>query len=216
MWTIIFFTSWQCSSLWWAMMIGWVIWVMKVNQNVKKVPLIIKKWKTHFYITFNFWWLAKWSKQQKSTEMQKKTQVIKKWNAWFWITFNFWWSAKWSEWWTLTETKKRPPNSLKNKMLIFGCSISDDWLSNLSDERRPKCKKRKKGPWCHRKLKWSFLDYVQLLMIGQVINKSWLKCKKKPLSHQKMECLVLDYIQLLMISRAIWARNVNWNAKKKK
>ena len=167
--------------LWWAMMIGWVIWVMKVNQNVKKVPLIIKKWKTHFYITFNFWWLAKWSKQQKSTEMQKKTQVIKKWNAWFWITFNFWWSAKWSEWWTLTETKKRPPNSLKNKMLIFGlCSISDDWLSNLSDERRPKCKKRKKGPWCHRKLKWSFLDYVQLLMIGQVINKSWLKCKKNP------------------------------------
>ena len=53
--------------LWWAMMIGWVIWVMKVNQNVKKVPLIIKKWKTHFYITFNFWWLAKWSKQQKSS-----------------------------------------------------------------------------------------------------------------------------------------------------
>ena len=37
----------------------------------KKPPWVIKKWKTHFYITFNFWWLAKWSKQQKSTEMQK-------------------------------------------------------------------------------------------------------------------------------------------------
>ena len=46
---------------------------MKVNQNVKKSPS--KSWKNEkliFYITFNFWWLAKWSKQQKSTEMQKK------------------------------------------------------------------------------------------------------------------------------------------------
>ena len=157
MWTIIFFTSWQCSSF----VMGNDDWLSHLSDEsqpkCEKVPLIIKKWKTHFYITFNFWWLAKWSKQQKSTEMQKKTQVIKKWNAWFWITFNFWWSAKWSEWWTLTETKKRPPNSLKNKMLIFGlCSISDDWLSNLSDERRPKCKKRKKGPWCHRKLNGHF------------------------------------------------------------
>ena len=60
--------------------------------------------------------------------------------------------------------KKRPPKSLKNEMLIFGlCSTSDDWLSDLSDESQPKCEK---GSLSHQKMKCSFLDYVQLLMIG--------------------------------------------------
>ena len=32
-------------------------------------------------------------------------------------------------------------------MFIFGlCSTSDDWLSDLSDEHRPKCKKQKRPP----------------------------------------------------------------------
>ena len=39
--------------------------------------------------------------------------------------------------------EKRPPKSLKNEMFVFGLrSISDDRLSNPSDERRPKCQKR--------------------------------------------------------------------------
>ena len=50
------------SSEWWNSAKMW-----------KKPPYVIKKWKTHFYITFNFWWLAKWSKQQKSTVMQKRS-----------------------------------------------------------------------------------------------------------------------------------------------
>ena len=61
--------------------------------------------------------------------------------------------------------KKRPPKSLKNEMLIFRLpSTSDDRLSDLSNESRPKCEK--KGPLSHQKMKCSFLDYVQLLMIG--------------------------------------------------
>ena len=52
-------------------------------------------------------------------------------------------------------------------MLIFGlCSTSDDWPSDLSDESQLKCEK---GPLSHQKMKCSFLDYVQLLMIGQAI-----------------------------------------------
>ena len=35
----------SAAHLWWAMMIGWVIWVMKVNQNVKKAPLSHQKMK---------------------------------------------------------------------------------------------------------------------------------------------------------------------------
>ena len=38
--------------------------------------------------------------------------------------------------------EKRPPKSLKNEMFIFGLhSISDDRLSNPSDECQPKCQK---------------------------------------------------------------------------
>ena len=67
----------------------------------------------------------------------------------------------------MIKLEKRPPRSLKNEMFIFGLrSISDDWLSNPSDEHQLKCQK---GPPCHQKIKFSFLYYVQLLMIGQVI-----------------------------------------------
>ena len=40
------------------------------------------------------------------------------------------------------------------------------------------------------------------------------KNEKGPLSHQKIKCLFLDYFQLLMIGRAIWAKNIDQNAKK--
>ena len=67
------------------------------------------------------------------------------------------------------KNEKRPPKSSKNKMFIFGLrSTSDDRLSDLSKKCQPKCKKMKKAP-CHTKIKCSILDYVQLLMIGQVI-----------------------------------------------
>ena len=62
------------------------------------------------------------------------------------------------------ECEKRPPKSSKNEMLIFGLrSTSDDWLSDLSDKSQPKCKK---GPLSLKKMKYSFLYYIQLLMIG--------------------------------------------------
>ena len=68
---------------------------------------------------------------------------------------------------------KRPPKSLKNKMFVFGlCSTSDDWLSDLSKKHWLKCKKNEKGHLSHWKIKCLFLDYVQLLMIGQAI---WAK-----------------------------------------
>ena len=38
----------SAAHLWWEMMIGWVIWVMKVNLNVKKAPLSHQKMKNSF------------------------------------------------------------------------------------------------------------------------------------------------------------------------
>ena len=61
--------------------------------------------------------------------------------------------------------KKRPPRSSKNEMIIFELrSISDDWPSNKC---QPKCEKR--PPLCHQKIKCSFLDNIQFLMISQMI-----------------------------------------------
>ena len=59
-------------------------------------------------------------------------------------------------------------------------------------------------------MKNSFLYYVQLLMISQVIQatKDDQNEKKGPLSPQKMKCSFLDYVQILMISRAIRAMKV--------
>ena len=56
-------------------------------------------------------------------------------------------------------------------MFIFGlCSTSDDRPSDFSKKMSTKMqKKNKKGPLSHQKIKCSFLDYIQLLMIGQAI-----------------------------------------------
>ena len=46
-------------------------------------------------------------------------------------------------------------------------------------------------------MKYSFLDNVQFLMIGQAM-KVDQNAKKAPPCHQKMKCSFLDKIQLLM------------------
>ena len=99
-------------------------------------------------------WTGQWTQTPSTTPLQPKT-----WNACFWITFNFWWSAR------LVNALKPhlpPLSSQKNEMLIFGLhSTPDDqpgWSMNLN-------------PIYHlspaTKMKCSFLDYIQLLMISQ-------------------------------------------------
>ena len=66
--------------------------------------------------------------------------------------------------------QKRPPKSSKNKMFVFGLhSTSDDRPSDLSKKCQPKHKKMQKRPPKSSKNKMSFLDYIQLLMIGRAI-----------------------------------------------
>ena len=96
--------------------------------------------------------------------------------------------------------KKSPPKSSKNEKLIFILrSTSDDWPSDPSNKRWPKCKK---VPLSHQKMKCSFLDYVQILMISWAMKVNQ-NVTKGPLSHRKMKYSFLYYIQLLMIGWAI-------------
>ena len=101
-----------------------------------------------------------WTQTLSAIPLQQK-----KWNAHFWIMFNFWWLAG-----LVDGLKPHPPpiSSQKNKMLIFGlCSTSDDRPGRSMDS----------NPICHsspaKKIKCSFLDYVQIVMIGRAGWWTW-------------------------------------------
>ena len=94
----------------------------------------------------------------------------KEWNAHFWIMFNFWWSAR-----LVNGLKPHllPLSSQKHDMLIFGLrSTSDDQMAWLMDSN-PIC-----NPSAARKIKCSFLDYVQFLMISQAGWWTWTPSTK--------------------------------------
>ena len=56
-------------------MIGWAIQEKNVDQNTKKKKTKkaskTSKNNVHFWITFNFWWLAEWYEQKMLTKTQK-------------------------------------------------------------------------------------------------------------------------------------------------
>ena len=151
-------------------------------------PLQPKKWNAHFWITFNFWWSGGLVDQLKPhlppLSSHKNEMLIfvlhstsddqldwsmdsnpichpspaKNMKCLFWITFNFWWSARLVD---ALEPHLPPLSSHKNEMLIFGLhSTPDDWLG-WSMDMSPVCDLS-----AAKKLKCSFLGYVQLLMIG--------------------------------------------------
>ena len=172
-------------------MIGQAIWVKNVNRNAKKQKGPLSHWKIKC-LFLDYIQLLMISWVIRAKNID---QNAKKW--------------------------KRPPKSSKNQMFVFGlCSTFDDRPNDLSKKRQPKCKKTK-GPLSHWKIKCSFLDYIQLLMISRAIqakNVNWNanKNKRGPLSHQKIKCSFLDYFQLLMIGQAIQAKNVDQTIKKMK
>ena len=157
--------------------------------NLSATPLQPQKWNAGFSLRFNFWRLAGLvdglETRLPPLSSQKNKMLIfglhstsddrlgwsmdsihvhhpspvKKLNAHFWITFNFWWSAG-----LVDGLEPHLPllSSQKNKMLIFGLhSTYDDWLgwSMYSNPEH--------HPSPVKKIKYSFLDYIQLLMIGQ-------------------------------------------------
>ena len=192
------------------------------TQTPSATSLQPKKWNAHFWITFNFWWLARlvnglkphppplssqknemlvfglhsptddrqgwlmdsnpihhpspaknmkssvldyvqllmirwpgwWTQTPSATPLQPE-----KWNAHFWILFNFWWLDRLVD---VLKSLLPPLSSQKYEMLILKiCSTSDDWPGWLMDSNSIyNCSAAKK-------MKCSFLDFVQLLMIGE-------------------------------------------------
>ena len=120
-----------------------------------------------------------------------------KWNASFGIMFNFWWSAG------LVDGLKphlSPLSSQKNEMLVFAlCSTSDDQLG-WSMDSNPIC-----HPFQAKKMKYSFLYCIQLLMIGLVIG---LEHHPPALSSQKNEMLIFG-LYLTSDDQPRWSMDSN-------
>ena len=103
---------------------------------------------------------GQWTGTLSATPLQPE-----KWNAHFWIMFNFWW---WVGLVNGLEPHPPPLSSQKNEMLIFRlCSTSGDRPSNPSNKSQLKCDKRPSKS--SKNEIFIFINYVQLLMIGQVI-----------------------------------------------
>ena len=112
---------------------------------------------------------------------------------------------------------KKPPKSSKNKMFVFqlhqllmiGRVI---WAKKVDFntknwKRPPKSSKNK-----------MFIFGLHSTSDDRPSNPSkkwWPKQKKqkRSLSHWKIKCLFLDYVQLLIIGWAIWAKNIDQDAK---
>ena len=136
-------------------------WSMDSNPNHHPAPA--RKMKCSF---FNYVQLlmmgpaGQWTGTLSATPLQPE-----KWNAHFWIMFNFWW---WVGLVNGLEPHPPPLSSQENEMLIFRlCSTSGDRPSNPSNKSLLKCDKR--PPKSSKNEIFIFINYVQLLMIGQVI-----------------------------------------------
>ena len=132
---------------------------------------------------------GRWTRTPSATPLQQK-----KLNAHSKIMFNFWWLAG------LVDGLKPnlpPLSSQKNEMLVFGLpSTSDDWPGWSMDS----------NPICHpspaKKMKCSFLDYIQLLMFNRPGRWIWTPSATPLIASKNMKCSFLDYIQLPMIGQA--------------
>ena len=165
-------------------------WLMDPNPICHRSPA--KKIKCSFLDDFQLLVIARagrWTTTPSYTPLQPK-----KWNAHFWITFNFWWLAG-----LVDGLKPYPPHlsSQKNEMLIFGLrSVSGD-QPDWSIDFNPIC-----HPSPAKKRKCSFLDYIQLLIFGRLVDG--LEPHLSPLSSQKNKMLILGWLSTSWAGR--WTR----------
>ena len=166
------------------LMIGWA---GRWTRTPSTTPLQPKKWNACFWITFNFWWSAglvdglkpplpplssqknkmpifglhsnshDWPGWSMDSNLVCHPSPAKKIKCFFLDYVQLLMIGHAGQW---TQTPSTTPLQPKNEMLIFGlCSTSDDWP----------CWSMDSNPVCHpspvKKIKCSFLDYVQLLMI---------------------------------------------------
>ena len=221
------------------LMIGWA---HQWTQTPSSTPLQPKKWNAHFWIMFNFWWLAGLVNGLKPhpppLSSQKNEMLLfglcsllmigqagwltqtpsatplqtKKWNAHILIMFNFWWLAR-----LVNGLEPHPP--LLSRQKKWNASF---WITFTSDDL---------PGWlmnlnliCHPSLTKKNEMHNFWLRSTSDDQPSWsidLKSICQPSQANKMKCSFFGYVQLLMISRAVqWTQTpsatplqpIKWNA----
>ena len=172
--------------------ISWAGWW---TQSPSTTPQA-KKWNANFCITFNFWWLAGLVDGLEPHPLPFSSQKNEMLIFVLHSTSDDWpgWSLDLNPIHLLSQAKK-------NEMLIFGLLLTSDdqpgWLMNLN-------------PICHpspaRKMKCSFLDYVQLLMIGRA--GQWTRIPSTTCLQPKNEMLIFG-LHSTCDDQPGWLMNLN-------
>ena len=172
MWTIIFFTSWQCSSF----VMGNDDWLSHLSDEIqlkceKKPPPKSSNEKLIFilHLTSDDWPSDPSNKSR--LKCYKRPLSHQKMKCLFLDYIQILMISQAIQAMKVNQNvTKKPPKSSKNEMLVFGLhSTSDDWLCNPSNKSWLKCGKRLPKSSKNEVL---ILYYVQLLMIGQAIRCS--------------------------------------------
>ena len=163
------------------------------TQTPSTTPLHPKKWNAHFWITFNFWWLAR---LVNGLEPHRPPLLSsqKKWNAHFWNTFP---SDDLPGWLMNLNLICHPSPTKKMK-----CSIFDYVQLLMISQAGQLTQSPSATPF--QPIKWNASFWIMFTSDDQ---PGW-SMDSNPIHHpsppNKMKCYFLDYIQLLMISWAGW------------
>ena len=138
----------------------WPGWLMDSNPN--RHPSSVKKWNPHFWITFNFWWLARLvnglEPHLPPLSSQKNEMLI-------FGLHSLWMIGQAGQW---TQTPSTTPLQPIKWNASFWIMLTTDDQPGWSMDLNPIC-----HPSPAKKMKCFFLDYVQLLMIGWAAWLTW-------------------------------------------
>ena len=156
------------------LMIGWASWWTWTPSGT---PLLPKKWNAHFLIMFNFWWsawLVNGLKPHPPPLSSQKNEIL----IFYYVQLLM--LAR-----LVNGLKPHPPllSSQKNEMLTFGLRSTSDDQPGWSMDSNPIC-----HPSQAKKMKCSFLYYIQLLMLARLVNE--IEPHLPSLSSQKNEMLI--------------------------
>ena len=168
-------------------------WSMDSNPICHPSPA--KKWIAQFGITLNFWWSAGLIDGLKPHPPSLFSQKMKCSFLDYVQLLMIGWAGGWTQTPSATSLQPKKWNACFWITFNFYC-----WLGWLMDS----------NPICHppaaKKIKCSFLDCIQLLMLARLVNG--LEPHLPPLSSLKNEILDFGLHSLLMIG---WAGQWTWN-----
>ena len=154
-------------------------WAGQWTQTPSTSPLKPKKWNACFWIMFNFWWLARLVDGLKPHLLPLSSQKMK---CSYLDYFQFRVISQTGRW---TQTPAATPLQPKNEMVIFGLLSTSDDRSGWSMDSNPIC-----HPSPAKKMKCSFLDYVELLIVGWA--GQWTRTPSTTCLQPRNEMLILE------------------------